>query len=65
MATLSKRQHLIVAGLQVQRLSLLSSWWKHGSMQADIMLEKSRILHLYSKEEEAILCKQARRGSLF
>jgi hypothetical protein len=35
-----KRQHLIGAGLQFQRLNPLSSWGKHNSMQADIMLEK-------------------------
>jgi hypothetical protein len=32
-ASLIKKQHLIGAGLQVQRFSPLSSRWKHGSIQ--------------------------------
>jgi hypothetical protein len=33
-ASFIKKQHLIGAGLQVQRLSPLSSRWEHGSIQA-------------------------------
>ena len=42
-----KGKHLVGAGLQVQRLSPLSSWWKDRIMQADMVLEKElRVLHL-------------------
>jgi hypothetical protein len=34
-----KRQHLIGAGLQVQRFSSLSRW-EHGSIQADMWLKE-------------------------
>jgi hypothetical protein len=40
-------QHLIGAGLQVQRFSPLSSRWDHNSVQAGTVLEKELIvLHL-------------------
>jgi hypothetical protein len=41
-----KGQHLIGAGLQVQRFSPLSSRQEHGSIQADVRLEELKILHL-------------------
>ena len=65
---LYKGKHLIGAGLQFQSFSPLSSWKKHGSMQADMVLEKEpRVLHLDPKaarrrlssagsQEEALFC---------
>jgi hypothetical protein len=47
MATL--RQHLIDDGLQVQRFSRLSSSWEHDNIQAGIVQEELRVLHLYIK----------------
>jgi hypothetical protein len=44
-----KRQHLIRAGLQVQRFSPLSSRQEHGSIQAGMGLEELRVLHLVLK----------------
>jgi hypothetical protein len=44
-----KGQHLIGAGLQVQRFSPLSSRWKHGSIQAGMMQAELRVLHLHLK----------------
>ena len=42
-----KAKHFIGAGLQVQKFSPLSSWQEHGSVQADMVLEKKlRVLHL-------------------
>jgi hypothetical protein len=34
-----KGQHLVGAGLQVQRFSPLSSTWEYGSVQADTAIE--------------------------
>jgi hypothetical protein len=48
-ASLMKKQHLIGAGLQVQRFSPLSSRWEHGSIQAGMVQEKLRVLHLHPK----------------
>jgi len=45
-----KGQHLIGAGLQVQRFSPLSSRWEHGSIQADMVQEELGVLHLHAKE---------------
>jgi hypothetical protein len=42
-----KGQHLIRAGLQVQRLSPLSSRWEHGSIQAGMVQEMLRMQELY------------------
>jgi hypothetical protein len=52
-----KGQHLIGAGLQVYRLSPLSSRQEHGSIQAGMVQEKLRVLHLHPKEakEQTIL----------
>jgi hypothetical protein len=45
-----KKQHLIGAGLQVQRFSpLSSSRWEHGSIQAGMAQEELRILCLHPK----------------
>jgi hypothetical protein len=43
------RQCLIVAGLQIQRVSPLSSSWEHGSIQADMGLEELRVPPLIPK----------------
>jgi hypothetical protein len=39
----------IGAGLQVQRFSLLSSRWEHGSIQAGMVQAELRVQHLYLK----------------
>ena len=44
-ATLIKN-NLIGAGLQVQRVSPLSSCRNHGNLQVDTVLEEPRVLHL-------------------
>ena len=44
-----KGQHLIGAGLQVQRFSPLSSRWEHGSIQAGMAQEELRVLCLHPK----------------
>ena len=38
-ASLIKKQHLIGAGLQIQRFSPLPSRWEHGSIQAGMVQE--------------------------
>jgi hypothetical protein len=43
------RQHLIGAGLQVQRFSPLSTRREHGSIQVGMGLEELRVLYLYLK----------------
>jgi hypothetical protein len=48
-ASLIKKQHLIGAGLQVQRFSPLSSRWEHGSIQAGMAQEELRVLCLHPK----------------
>ena len=45
-----KQQHLIGAGLQVQRFSPLSSRWEHGSVQAGLVQEELRVPPLVLKE---------------
>jgi len=40
-----KVKHFIGAGLQLQRFSLYHHARKHGSMQADMMLEELKVLH--------------------
>jgi hypothetical protein len=42
-------QHFIGAGLQVQRFSPLSSGWEHDSIQAGMVQEELRVLHLVPK----------------
>jgi hypothetical protein len=44
-----KKQHLIGAGLQVQRFSPFSSRWEHGSIQAGMAQEELRVLCLHPK----------------
>jgi hypothetical protein len=44
-----KTQHLIGAGLQVQRFSPLSSRWEPGSNQAGMAQADLRVLHLHPK----------------
>jgi hypothetical protein len=44
-----KKQHLIGAGLQVQRFSPLSSRWEHGSIQVGMTQEELRVLCLQAK----------------
>ena len=41
-----KGQHLIGAGLQVQRFSPSSSGWKHGRVQTGMVQEELRVLYL-------------------
>jgi hypothetical protein len=48
-ASLIKKQHLIGAGLQVQRFNPLSSRWEHGSIQAGMAQEELRVLCLNPK----------------
>jgi hypothetical protein len=50
-----KKQHLIGAGLQVQRFSPLSSRWEHGSIQAGMAQEKLRVLCLHPKADSGRL----------
>jgi hypothetical protein len=50
-----KGQHLIGAGLQVQRFSPLSSRLGHGSMQAGMVQAELRVLHLHLKAASRIL----------
>jgi hypothetical protein len=46
---------LIGAGLQVQRFSLLSSRQEHGSIQAGMVQEELKVLHLLLKAASRIL----------
>jgi hypothetical protein len=48
-ASLIKKQHLIGAGLQVQRFSPLSSRWEYGSIQAGMAQEELGVLCLHPK----------------
>jgi len=45
----SKGPYLIGAGLHDQRFSPLSSRWEHGSIQAGMVQEELRVLHLHLK----------------
>jgi hypothetical protein len=53
-----KRQHLMGAGLQVDRFSPLSSKWKHASIQAGMIQEMLRALHLHLKDASRILASR-------
>jgi hypothetical protein len=55
-----KGQHLIGAGLSILRFSPLSSRQEHGSMQAGMVLEELRILHLHPKEAGSRLLSSGR-----
>ena len=58
-----KGQHLIGAGLQVQRFSSLSSREEYGSVQAGIVQEELRVLHLHLKAASRTLAsRQLGRG---
>jgi hypothetical protein len=58
------QQHLIGAGLQGQRFSPLSSRWDHGSIQAGMVQEELKVLHLHLKAASRILSsRQLGRGS--
>jgi hypothetical protein len=50
-----KGQHLIGAGLQVQRFSPLLPRREHGSIQAGMVERELRILHLHLKAPRMIL----------
>jgi hypothetical protein len=50
-----KGQHLIGAGLQVQRFSPLPSRQEHGSVQAGMVQAELRVLHLHLKAPSRIL----------
>jgi hypothetical protein len=45
---------LIGAGLQVQRFNPLSSRWEHGGIQAGMVQEELRVLHLHLKAASRI-----------
>jgi len=53
--------HLIGAGLQVQRFSPSSSMQEHGSVQAGMVQEELRALHLHVKAARRKLTPQAAR----
>jgi hypothetical protein len=57
-ASLIKKQHLIGAGLQVQRFSPLSSKWGHDSIQAGMAQEELRVLCLHPKAASGRLSRQ-------
>ena len=59
-----KWHHLIGAGLQVERFSWLSSRQKHGSIQAGVVQEELRILHLYQGSQEQTEHPQASRRKI-
>jgi hypothetical protein len=50
-----KGQHLIGAGLQVQRFSPFSSRWEYGSIQAGPVQAELRVLNLHLKAASGIL----------
>ena len=50
-----KGQHLIEAGLQVQRFCPLASRWEHDSIQAGMVQAELRVLHLHLKAANRIL----------
>jgi hypothetical protein len=52
------KQHLIGAGLQVQRFTPLSSRQEHGSIQAGMAQEELRVLHLHLKAASRILASR-------
>ena len=53
-----KGKHLIGAGLQVQRFSPSSSRQEHGSIQAGMVQEELRVLHLHLKAASRILASR-------
>jgi hypothetical protein len=58
------KEHLIGAGLQVQRFSLISSRREHGSIQAGMVQKELRVLHLHLKAaSERLASRPLGRGS--
>jgi hypothetical protein len=55
---MTKAIHLIGAGLQVQRFSPLSLRHEHGSIQAGMVQEMLRVLHLHNKAASRILASK-------
>jgi hypothetical protein len=51
-------QLLIGAGLQFKKFSPLSSRWEHGSIQADMVQEELRVLHLHLKTPRRLASRQ-------
>jgi hypothetical protein len=49
-----KGKHFIGAGLQFQKFGPLSSWWKHDSMQEDMVLDKSSTSLSEGSQEEGL-----------
>jgi hypothetical protein len=62
-ATLIRTIYLIGAGLQVQRFSPLSPKQEYGSIQAGMVQEELRVLHLHLKAASRTLAsRQLGRG---
>ena len=59
-ATLIK--HLIRTGLQFQMFSPLSSRWEYGSVQAGMVQEELRVLHLHLEAASRILVSRQLGG---
>ena len=57
-----KGQHLVGAGLQVQRFCPLSLKWEHGSVQAGRVQEELRVLHLAQKANRKRLSSMGQGG---
>ena len=55
-----KKQHLIGAGLWVQRFSPLSSRWEHGSIQVGMAQEELRVICLHPKAASGRLTSNPR-----
>jgi hypothetical protein len=53
-----KEHHLIAAGLQVQRFNPLPSRQEHGRVQAGMVQEELRVLHLHLKAASRILASR-------
>jgi hypothetical protein len=62
-ATLIRTTYLTETGLQVQRFSLLSSRWEKGRVQAGMVQEELRVLHLHLKAAKRLASRQLRQGS--
>jgi hypothetical protein len=56
-----KQQHLIGAGLQIQRFSPLPSRWEHRIIQAGMVQEELRVLCLHPKAAGGRLTSKATR----
>jgi hypothetical protein len=51
----TNKQHILGAGIQGQRFNPLSSRWEHGGIQAGMVQEELRVLHLHLKAASRIL----------